>query len=186
MCKKETQHLFWRFLRHPLLVACVSTGVFGLVVALLGTAFQHSNWDKQDRISRERTQQEKLFDKRSELAAEIFYYMKKRETNAWSLYSACNFPDKMNVVKYWDKRQEIICEETAVRQKLAIYFGLTKKRDLIKKVWQVHEMWSKIEKQLAKYPERKNITEEVMYQKSAEASQLEDEIIEILKADLYK
>ena len=116
MSKDPKEH--WS--RHPLLIAIVSTCLFALVVGGLGSFFQHRNWKKQEEISRKKTHQEKLFDNRTEIAKRLFYLIRKRETNAWSLYSACNFPTKMDFVKYWDIRQEIICEDSALRQQIAI------------------------------------------------------------------
>ena len=89
MNKERIEH--WA--RHPLVVGLFSTVIFGLIVAGVGSWFQHKNWKKQEEIARQKTQQEKLFDKRTEIAAKVFYVIKKREINAWSMFGACNDPE---------------------------------------------------------------------------------------------
>ena len=173
--------------RHPLVVAFFSTVIFGLIVAGLGSYFQHRNWKKQDEIARHKTQQEKLFDKRAEIAANVFYVIKKREINAWSMFGACNDQErKSDFVKYWEIRGEIICEDTSLRQQIAIYFGLDREIEVLKTLDEIHDgIWHDVEDKLSKVPECKEVTKEFMHEKTKQSSELEDKIIERFREVLY-
>ena len=183
MNKERIEH--WA--RHPLVVGLFSTVIFGLIVAGVGSWFQHKNWKKQEEIARQKTQQEKLFDKRTEIAAKVFYVIKKREINAWSMFGACNDPGgKSDFVRYWEIRGEIICEDTSLRHLIAIYFGLDREIEILKTLDQIHDgIWHDVEDKLSNVPECKQVTKEFMYQKTKQSSELENKIIERFRELLY-
>ena len=160
---------FWKFLRHPLFIAFISTCVFGIVVAAAGSKLQYSSWKKQQR---------------AELAAKVFYLNKRRETNVWCYHAACQFPEKFDRLKYWEISLEMKSEAHSLRQHLLIFFG--QERELIDTVVQIHNMWDDIELKLSDDIGCKELTKEFIQQKSNEAFELERKILKVFTRILYR
>ena len=77
---------FNRFLRHPMVIAIVTAGLFGIIVAWCGAKFQHRNWKVEHEIAKKTTFVDNLFDKRTDLGQKIFYLISKREKNCWNIF----------------------------------------------------------------------------------------------------
>jgi len=159
------------FLKHPLFIAFVSSLIFGGAVALITTHLQNRNWIRQHR---------------AELAERLFYLNKKRETNAWSLFSSCKNDDRASHLRYSDTRAEIINETHAIKQQLAIYFGDKEKPKLLGAENGISEIWFAIEDRLSKYPSCKELTEKEIKNEAKKAEDYEKEIIDIFSRILYK
>ena len=155
MSEENKKHWFLRVLKHPLLVACASTGVFGVIIAWFGAEFQHRNWIKQEEISTQKTKQEKLFDQRSKLIRDVFYLMKNRELNTWNLYRAVeSFKEAERYhdndlmkryaeekTKYRDVEQGLASEFTAIKREMEIYFTMKKEVGISHNLSIIDEIW---------------------------------------------
>lgn len=137
MRKEHKEH--WS--RHPLLVSIISVGVFGIVIALLGSYLQHENWKKQEDISRQKTRQEKLFDKRAEIVRGIFYWHKLQEQICWDVVRERYY--KRDHMPYWVKLQEIVAEQAALFEEIKIYFGAQEK-EIIGNFAEMDKIWHDI------------------------------------------
>jgi hypothetical protein len=180
----ESPCLFWpsvlEFLNQPIIIAVVSSGVLAVLVAKIGAYFQHRNWKKQERMSRERVLQEKLFDKRAGVIKELFYLNKKREQNVWNLYHARGHADEAN--KYRDEEQEIVSRYSALLEEIKIYFGVIEESDLLKSAWQIGQRWHSV---VLKMPGG-NVKEEMINQISREVDEDRKAIQERLSKIIYR
>lgn len=155
------------------------------MVSYLGARFQYDNWLKQEEISRQKTHQEKLFDKRAEIVEKSFSLFAKRTQNAYNMLSACLFLEERDRLKYCEICQEIMIENTALEQQILIYFDLVT-RAKIRKPWdQIIKIWQDVELQLCKYPECKSVTKELLDQKLEVTNKNIREIRKIFSKKVY-
>ena len=108
--KKESRvYCVLRFLDRPFIVALVSTVIFGVVVAKLGSCFQNENWKEQHKIAADSVKQEKLFDRRAEIFEKAIFLAKKREQNIWSFYSAKKESSEPLMWQCMEKAKNWVC-----------------------------------------------------------------------------
>ena len=148
MCQKITKQHLLDFLRHPLVVAIVSAGLFGAVVALVGASFQHFLWKDQYKIIRQKALYDKYFDKRAEVTKDIFYLIGQREKTCLQIFHTTidmhRYHDIAKKIKDSDKKyqetyknalecrtkitkiiaqdQDISCQINSLKLQIQIYF----------------------------------------------------------------
>ena len=167
---------------HPLLTVLL----FGVIVSAAGTWLQHRYMLKLEEVSREKTKQEKIFDKRSEIAIRLMHLIKRREINSWNLLGSCRNDDRALHVKYWETSRELINEFFSIKQEIMIFFGEELGNELCTQIYSCEELWhDDVEDRLKAYPSCKEVTDEYMMKKIAEAKKYEDKIMNIFKRLLW-
>jgi len=162
---------WYQLLRHPLVVAFFSSVIFAVIVLLVGTCLQNHIWTRQHQ---------------AELAERLFYLNEARETNVWNIYGACNNDDRESALKYWEVRRELINKSHALKQQLAIYFGINKEPELLRAFKEIGEIWHGIEDRLSNYPSCKELKKEDIDKEARKVDEYENKIIEIFNKTLYR
>ncbi len=166
---------YW-LLREPLFIAFVSSGFFGIIVAILGARFQHRNWKKQEEITSNKVAQEKRFDKRCEIVSRLFYLTKQREQNIWNYHHEMRRQretinkrkDDLRTMfarsaqKYRDKAQELVAESNALLEEMKIHFGVTQESDLIRNYLEIWRIWHTVQSRIT----NEIVTDEIINKES--------------------
>ena len=148
---------------NPFIVAFWSALIFGSLVVGLGSWLQHKNWEEEHEIATLTSFYEKTFEKRAEIAKQVFYFADMLRSNKWNLYDARLLGDDAEFRSTLRKGQHLSAQYRALLEEMRIYFDVSENDSLFKNSLDINNLWVKAANKIRDFSQKDKLDELTSY-----------------------
>jgi hypothetical protein len=151
----KSKNCSFDILKHPLIIAVLSSLIFGLVVSYLTVKLEYRYTLKITNLTLRKAQYDKIFDKRAEIIVTTFSLLQKRENCIWDRFRTYNSISTAREkgykelvlefaedIKKWDDvERELLVTNSILFEEIKIYFDMSSYSDFIFSFKEIDEIY---------------------------------------------
>ncbi len=197
--KGEQPHCFWKFLRHPLFVSVIATGIFGSMIAIIGNHLQHRSWVKQKEIEISKLIQGKVFDKRADILEEMFYVIARREQVLIQIFYAQSAileakqkNDRNSINRFYDEyheyselSEELEARSSAIVTNMRVFFDWRNHQEIIPAYIEIHELFNQMHNKILRDAKSRNLSKDEFIKERRKIDDFREKLHLMFKEILY-